>query len=85
MIFAQRKRDEDKISLINDQSKAEIDQWVAKYPEEQKQSAVMSALRIVQDQNAGYLTDDLIEAVAAYLEMPAIAVYEVEHFIQCMK
>ncbi len=80
MIFAQRKRDEDKISLINDQSKAEIDQWVAKYPEEQKQSAVMSALRIVQDQNAGYLTDDLIEAVAAYLEMPAIAVYEVATF-----
>ncbi|KTD19722.1 NADH-quinone oxidoreductase subunit NuoE [Legionella londiniensis] len=57
----------------------EIDDWVAKYPPEQKQSAVMSALRIVQEQH-GYLTQELMDAVAEYLEMPPIAVYEVSTF-----
>ena len=69
-----------KIQLILDQSRAEIDRWIKKYPEEQKRSAVMSALRIVQDQNNGYLTNDLMDAVAEYLEMPSIAVYEVATF-----
>jgi NADH-quinone oxidoreductase subunit E len=41
---------------------------------------VMAALRIVQDQNGGYLTSDLIDAVAEYLDMPSIAVYEVASF-----
>jgi len=69
-----------KIQLILDQSRAEIDRWIKKYPEEQKRSAVMSALRIVQDQNNGYLTNDLMDAVAEYLDMPSIAVYEVATF-----
>jgi NADH-quinone oxidoreductase subunit E len=69
-----------KLQLISDQSRAEIDRWIMKYPEEQKRSAVMSALRIVQDQNKGYLTNDLMDAVAEYLEMPSIAVYEVATF-----
>ena len=69
-----------KIQLISDQSRAEIDRWIKKYPEEQKHSAVMSALRIVQDQNNGYLTNDLMDAVAEYLDMPSIAVYEVATF-----
>ena len=69
-----------KIQLISEQSRAEIDHWIAKYPAEQKRSAVMAALRIVQDQNNGYLTNDLMDAVAEYLVMPAIAVYEVATF-----
>ena len=69
-----------KIQLISDQSRAEIDRWIKKYPEEQKRSAVMAALRIVQDQNNGYLTNDLMDAVAEYLDMPSIAVYEVATF-----
>ena len=80
MIFAHREKDQKKLDLLTEASRAEIDQWVAKYPEDQKQSAVMSALRIVQDQNGGYLTDELIEAIAEYLEMPPIAVYEVASF-----
>jgi NADH-quinone oxidoreductase subunit E len=40
----------------------------------------MSALRILQDQNGGWLTNDLMDAVAEYLDMPAIAVYEVATF-----
>jgi NADH-quinone oxidoreductase subunit E len=69
-----------KIDLISRESRAEIDQWIAKYPADSKRSAVMAALRIVQDQNGGWLTSDLIDAVAEYLEMPSIAVYEVATF-----
>jgi len=57
----------------------EIDLWVAKYPADQKQSAVMSALRIVQEKYS-YLTSELMDAVAEYLDMPPIAVYEVASF-----
>ena len=80
MMFAQRDKDQTKLDLITAESKADIDKWVARYPADKKESAVMAALRIVQDQNAGFLTNELIDAVAEYLEMPAIAVYEVATF-----
>jgi NADH-quinone oxidoreductase subunit E len=67
-------------SLITDASRQAIDAWVAKYPPERKQSAVMAALAIVQEQNGGYLTDAHMDAVAEYLEMPPISVYEVATF-----
>lgn len=70
----------DKEDLFSPEIRAEIDQWVAKYPEEWKQSAVMAALRIVQDDNGGYLTEELMDRVADYLDMPPIAVYEVATF-----
>ncbi|MCU7830095.1 MAG: NADH-quinone oxidoreductase subunit NuoE [Candidatus Thiodiazotropha sp. (ex Myrtea sp. 'scaly one' KF741663)] len=70
----------DVTELFNPEVRAEIDRWVAKYPPEWKQSAVMAALRIVQDDNGGWLTTDLMNDVAAYLDMPAIAVYEVATF-----
>jgi NADH-quinone oxidoreductase subunit E len=57
----------------------EIDVWVAKYPINEKQSAVMSALMIVQEEH-GFLTQELMDAVAEYLDMPSIAVYEVATF-----
>ncbi|WP_455217895.1 NADH-quinone oxidoreductase subunit NuoE [Kaarinaea lacus] len=66
--------------LLSANTRAEIDSWVAKYPEDQKQSACMAALRIVQDANNGYLTEPLMDAVADYLEMPRISVYEVATF-----
>ena len=67
-------------NLLSAESLAEIDMWISKYPTEQKQSACMAALRIVQDANDGHLTDPLMEAVADYLEMPRISVYEVATF-----
>lgn len=67
-------------SLLNHEAREEIDRWIAKYPRDQKQSAVMAALRIVQEQNSGYLTEALMNAVAEYLDMPRIAVYEVATF-----
>lgn len=73
-------KSQSKLHLINDASRAEIDQWVAKYPADRKDSASMPALRIVQEQNGGWLTNDLMDAVAEYLDMPPIAVYEVATF-----
>jgi NADH-quinone oxidoreductase subunit E len=69
-----------KTGLLSEASRAEIDRWIAKYPPDRKQAAVMAALRIAQDQNGGWLSVDLIEAVAEYLEMPPIAVHEVATF-----
>jgi NADH-quinone oxidoreductase subunit E len=68
------------LAELSETVRQEIDTWVAKYPEEQKQSAVMAALRIVQDANGGWLTQPLMDAVAEYLQMPRIAVYEVASF-----
>jgi NADH-quinone oxidoreductase subunit E len=68
------------VFTISDAAWAEIDRELSKYPSDQKQSAVMAALRIVQDEHDGWLTTELMDAVAEYLEMPPIAVYEVASF-----
>jgi len=67
-------------TIIEASSLSEIDREMRKYPADQNQSAVMAALRIVQDQNQGWLTTELMDAVADYLDMPPIAVYEVASF-----
>ena len=56
-----------------------INHWVKKFPKEQKSSAVIAALSIVQQQE-GWLSDAMMNAVAEYLEMPKSAVYEVATF-----
>jgi NADH-quinone oxidoreductase subunit E len=58
----------------------EIDHWIAKFPPERKRSAVISALHAVQHENHGYLTTELMDAVAEYLGLPNILVYEVASF-----
>ena len=58
----------------------EIDHWVAKFPKERKRSAVISALQAAQHENQGFLTQDLMDAVAEYLDLPPIQVYEVATF-----
>ena len=65
---------------ISAESYAAIDKWIAKYPAENRQAAVIPALHIIQDANKGYLTQDLMDELAKYLEMPEIAVYEVASF-----
>ena len=64
---------------LSSESLALIELEIAKYPAEHKQSAVMGALRIVQSEK-GWLRPELIEYVAQYLDMPAIAAYEVATF-----
>ena len=56
-----------------------IDREVAKYPSNQKQSAVMAALAVAQDEK-GWLATETMDFVADYLGMPPIAVYEVASF-----
>ena len=68
------------LELITPAAREEIDSWVAKYPEGRQSSAVMTALRLVQDENGGWLTTELMDAVAAYLDMDKIHVYEVASF-----
>jgi NADH-quinone oxidoreductase subunit E len=58
----------------------EIDRWVAKFPPDRKRSAVISALHAVQHENQGYLTPPLMDAVAGYLGVPPIQVYEIATF-----
>lgn len=72
--------DVDKSTLFTPAIREAIDVWIAKYPPEWKQSAVMAALALVQDANQGSLTRESMDDVAAYLDMPQIAVYEVASF-----
>jgi NADH-quinone oxidoreductase subunit E len=58
----------------------EINHWKAKFPEGRQRSAVIAALHAVQHENQGYLTRELMEAVAAYLELSPIQVFEVASF-----
>jgi NADH-quinone oxidoreductase subunit E len=58
----------------------EIDRWVAKFPQGRQRSAVIAALHAAQHENGGYLTPELMTAVADYLELPAIQVFEVATF-----
>jgi NADH-quinone oxidoreductase subunit E len=65
--------------ILSADSLKKIDGEIAKYPADQKQSAVMGALIIAQDEK-GWLSNETIDAVAAYLGMPPVAVYEVATF-----
>jgi NADH-quinone oxidoreductase subunit E len=65
--------------LLSPDAYKKIDRELAKFPADQKQSAVMAALAIAQDEQ-GWLSPEVIQDVAVYLEMPAIAVQEVATF-----
>lgn len=58
----------------------EIDKALAKFPAEHRQSAVISALMIVQKRNRGWLNTEMMDLVADYIGMPKVAVYEVASF-----
>ncbi len=67
-------------SPLSAQTRAQIDHWIAKFPPGRQRSAVLSSLRAAQEQNHGFLTQPLMDAVAAYLKLPPIQVYEVASF-----
>lgn len=60
--------------------KRAIDDWINKFPADRKQSAVIPALSIVQQANGGWLTIELIDLVADYLELPKVHAYEIATF-----
>jgi len=68
------------VEIISEHTRHEIDHWLAKYPAEGRRSAVLAALREAQHQNNGYLTQELMDAVATYLDLPPIQVYEAASF-----
>lgn len=68
------------VFTIAPEVREKIDHWVSKYPPEQKRSAVVSALLLVQEQNDGWLSQNAMEAVAEYLGMARIEVFEVATF-----
>jgi len=72
--------EERKAGVLSGHTLEEIDDWVAKFPPGRQRSAVLSALRAVQEQNHGFLTPELMDAVAEHLKLPPIQVYEVASF-----
>src|SRR4051812_9359924 len=67
--------------MLSEDALTKIDREVAKYPADQKQSAVMAALAIAQDEK-GWLAPEMMDFVARYLGMPPVAVYEVATFYE---
>jgi len=76
----QQQNESGQASSISSASYAAIDKWIAKYPAENRQAAVIPALHILQEANKGFLTVPLMDELAKYLGMPEIAVYEVASF-----
>ena len=66
--------------VLSQNARNHIDHWIQKYPKEHKQSAVIAALTFIQEENGGWLTQELMDGVASYLGMPKIAVFEVATF-----
>lgn len=66
--------------MLSDHVREEIEHWKARFPEDRQRSAVIGALHAVQHENEGYLTPELMDAVAEYLELPNIHIYEVATF-----
>ena len=67
-------------TLLSEHVREEIEHWKARFPEGRQRSAVIGALHAVQHENDGYLTPELMDAVAEYLGLPKIQVYEVATF-----
>lgn len=73
-------KDVDPQVILSVRTREQIDHWVAKFPPDRKRSAVIQGLWAAQEQNGGYLNDELITAVAKYLGLPQVWAYEVATF-----
>jgi NADH-quinone oxidoreductase subunit E len=69
-----------KADLLAPATRGKIDAWLQKYPADRRQSAVLTALQAAQEQNGGWVGRELMDAVAEYLGMAPISVYEVATF-----
>ena len=67
-------------NTLSAHARKEIDALLKRYPKEQKKSALLGALNIAQHENRGFLTKELMQAVAGYLDLAEIEVYEVASF-----
>ena len=73
-------RDVDPQAVLSDATRKHIDHWAAKFPPERRRSALIQGLFAAQEQNGGWLSDELITAVAKYLGVPPVWAYEVASF-----
>ncbi len=73
-------RNVDPTVVLSADTRAHIDHWVAKFPADRKRSAVIQGLFATQEQNGGWLSDELIAAVAKYLGLHPVLAYEVATF-----
>ena len=67
-------------AVLSAHLREEIDHWLEKFPPDRKRSAVLAALRGAQHENNGFLTRELMDGIAEYLQLPAVQVYEVATF-----
>ncbi|WP_144393038.1 NADH-quinone oxidoreductase subunit NuoE [Pleionea sediminis] len=67
-------------TLVSKEAIDEIEHWRSKYPAERKRPPIIAALKVVQAENGNSLNDDLMMALADYLDVPHIAVFEVATF-----
>jgi NADH-quinone oxidoreductase subunit E len=74
-----------KLRLLSEETRKEIDHWVAKFPPGRQRSATIAALRAAQEQHKGFVTSDLMDAIAEYLKLPPIQVYEVAAFYSMLE
>jgi len=78
---------EGKSELLSEQTRATIDHWLSKFPQglEGRRSAIIQALYAAQVQNQGWLKPELMDAVADYLDVPPVWVYEVASFYSMLE
>jgi NADH-quinone oxidoreductase subunit E len=76
-----------KADLLENDTRATIDEWVAKFPQGQegRRSALIQALYAAQKQNGGWLSSELMDAVADYLDLPPVWAYEVANFYSMLE
>ncbi|MEE4637476.1 MAG: NADH-quinone oxidoreductase subunit NuoE [Wenzhouxiangella sp.] len=76
-----------KARLLDEKTRATIDHWVGKFPEgsEGRRSALIQALYAAQQQNGGWLSSELMDAVADYLDLPPVWAYEVANFYSMLE
>ena len=65
---------------LSNHVREEIDAWKVRFPEDRQRSAVIRALHLVQHENKGWVSAEQLNAVAEYLDLPTIHVYEVATF-----
>ena len=73
-------RDVDPMAVLSDKTRAHMDHWLAKFPPDRRRSAVIQSLVAAQEQNGGWLSDELIAAVARYIGIEPVWAYEVATF-----
>jgi len=71
---------EDRSDLLTEHTRETIDQWLAKFPHEGRQSAAIQGLVAAQHQNGGWVDSALMDAVADYIDVPRVSVYELATF-----